>query len=63
MTDQLDPVRRTTLDALVEHLAEEHLDVDEFERRVALVKDAREPAAVRDALAGLPGRGASQALP
>ncbi len=61
MTNPVDPARRTTLDALVEHLAEEHLDVEEFERRVAMVKEARDPSAVRDALAGLPGRGAAPA--
>lgn len=61
MIHELESARRATLDALVEHLAEEHMSVEEFERRVQIVKDAAAPGAVNAALAGLPGRGAGAA--
>ena len=55
--DPLDAARRETIDALVEHMADEKLAVEEFERRVQLVRAARDADDVRAALSGLPGRG------
>jgi len=48
--------RAAVLEALVEHLAEEHLDTPAFDARVALAREAGSAAEVDRALAGLPGR-------
>jgi hypothetical protein len=48
--------RSAALEALVEHLADEHLDVAAFDARVALVRSASSAAEVDRALTGLPGR-------
>lgn len=61
VSDRLERMRRETLDALVEHLADEHVDTAEFERRVAIVKEGADRPSIRAALAGLPGTGSRTA--
>lgn len=53
----LDEARRLTVERLVEHLAREHLALDDFERRVAAARAAPDREALRRSLDGLPGRG------
>ena len=60
MSPDLETIRRETLDALVEHLAEEHLSVGEFDRRVALARAGTDAPSIRAALSGLPGRGSAE---
>ena len=57
----LELLRRETLDALVEHLAEEHIGVEEFERRVKTAREGEGEMEIRRALDGLPGRGSAGA--
>lgn len=53
----LERLRRVTTDALLEHFASEHLTLDEFDRRIALIRDASDGPELRGALEGLPGEG------
>ncbi|HEX9886545.1 MAG TPA: hypothetical protein VGA70_08660 [Longimicrobiales bacterium] len=50
--------RRVTTEALMEHLAAEHLAVEDFEARLARAEAATSPAELRAVLSGLPGRSA-----
>lgn len=65
-TDRMDDVgalerrRAAVLEALVEHLAEEHLDVKAFDARVERVRRAESARDVDGALAGLPGRSGAE---
>lgn len=54
--DPLGSRRSHALEALVDHLADEHLDVPGFDQRVGRVRAARSAGEIEAALDGLPGR-------
>jgi hypothetical protein len=49
--------RQVTIDTLVEHFANDAMDVDEFERRVDLAHGAATTDALKDLVRDLPGGG------
>jgi len=53
----LEQTREVTIDALMEHFANDVLDIDEFERRVGIAHDAGSSDALRELLHDLPGGG------
>lgn len=52
-----DQTRQITIDALMEHFANDVMDVDEFERRVGIVHKATSPDELKELLRDLPGGG------
>jgi hypothetical protein len=53
----LEQTREVTIDALMEHFANDVLDIDEFERRVGIAHDAGSSDSLRELLLDLPGGG------
>ena len=53
----LSHTRDVTIDALMEHFANDVMDVDEFERRVDIAHNATDPESLKELLRDLPGGG------
>jgi hypothetical protein len=62
VTAGIERARRVALEALVEHFAHDQIRPEEFERRVALAREASSLAELRGLLADLPGRSADEPL-
>lgn len=60
MSHGFERARRVTLEALVEHFAQDQIRPEEFERRVALARGASSLDELRGLLADLPGRAADE---
>lgn len=59
--ESLERLRRVTAEALVDHFAQDHMSVEEFERRIARARACVSRPELRRLLDGLPGRGSSAA--
>jgi len=57
VSEGLERLRRVTSEALLEHFAQEHLTLEEFERRIARSQECDSAPALKALLSGLPGRG------